>query len=169
MKRHRVVITGYGTANALGHNANDSWAALVSGKNGIDSISSFDTEGYSSTMAAEIKDIDFSVMFDKKDLRRYSRFVMLACLSAKEAIEHANLDVAANANRIGVEIGSGIGGIEILDAASKNLHEKGPSKVSPFTVPMMIVDMAAGVVAIKTGAKGPNGAAVTACASSAHG
>lgn len=165
---HRVVITGAGTVNAIGHSVQSYWDNLVAGKNGIKSISGFDTTQFSSKMAAEINDLNLEDHFDKKTIKRYSRFILLAIIAAREAIELSGLDVKANPERIGVEIGSGIGGIEILDNASKALHQKGPSKISPFTVPMMIVDMASGVVAIETGAKGPNSTSVTACASSNH-
>ena len=102
-------------------------------------------------------------------MRRTSRFIVFALKAATEAVQHAGLDInESNSNRIGVEIGSGIGGIEVLEQTTRTLISKGPAKVSPFTVPMMIIDMASGLVSIKTGAKGPNSSSVTACASSTH-
>ena len=129
----------------------------------------FDTEGYSTRIAAEVKSPDFSDVLDPKEIRRTSRFIIFALKAAMEAVRHSGLEITeANANDIGVEIGSGIGGIEVLEQTTRTLIDKGPSKVSPFTVPMMIIDMASGLVSIKTGAKGPNSSSVTACASSTH-
>ena len=168
MSKHRVVVTGLGSITAIGHNVEEFWSGLSSGKNGIDLIKSFDTSEFSSKMAAEVSGLDLEAHFDKKAVRRYSKFVLFAILAAKEALSNAGLDVSKNPEKVGVEIGSGIGGIEILDNASKALHQQGAGKISPFTVPMMIVDMASGMVAIETGAKGPNSASVTACASSSN-
>ena len=165
----RVVITGVGTINPLGNNVNDYVSGIRNGDCGIDHISFFDTEGYSTRIAAEVKSPDFSDVLDPKEIRRTSRFIIFALKAAMEAVRHSGLEITeANANDIGVEIGSGIGGIEVLEQTTRTLIDKGPSKVSPFTVPMMIIDMASGLVSIKTGAKGPNSSSVTACASSTH-
>ena len=165
----RVVITGYGTVNPIGNSVSEYSTALQNGSCGIDFISTFDTADYSTRIAAEVKDADFSDILDAKELRRTSRFIVFALKAATEAVQHAGLDISdTNANRVGVEIGSGIGGIEVLEQTTRTLISKGPAKVSPFTVPMMIIDMASGLVSIKTGAKGPNSSSVTACASSTH-
>jgi 3-oxoacyl-[acyl-carrier-protein] synthase II len=169
LSEKRVVITGLGTVNPIGSNVPDYEAALKLGKCGITKITKFDVSDYTTKIAATLKDdVDLSLHFDKKELRRYSRFVMLAVVAATEAVKDSGLDVEKEADQIGVEIGSGIGGIEILEQTCKTLAESGPSRVGPFTVPMMIPDMAAGLVSIRTGAKGPNSASVTACASGTH-
>ena len=165
----RVVITGLGTINPIGNCVKDFAEGLKNGHCGIDHISHFDTEGYSSRIGAEVKSPDFSDILDAKELRRTSRFITFALKAATEAVKDSGLEINdQNANAIGVEIGSGIGGIEVLEQTTRTLISKGPSKVSPFTVPMMIIDMASGLVSIKTGAKGPNSSSVTACASSTH-
>ena len=165
----RVVITGLGAVTPIGNTVDEFWESLVVGKNGVDRIVGFDTSEFSTQIAAQVKDVEFEKRFDKKEIRRTSRFIMFAVMASMEALEDANLTITEeNAHNIGVEIGSGIGGLEILEDACRTLLNRGPSKVSPFTVPMMICDMAAGQVAIKTGAKGPNASSVTACASSGH-
>ncbi|MBU0581125.1 MAG: beta-ketoacyl-ACP synthase II, partial [Candidatus Margulisbacteria bacterium] len=170
MNKKRVVITGLGTINALGHNVNDSWQNLLAGETGVGNITQFDAKGlgFSTTIAAEVKDFDVTKYLDRKESKRMSRFVQFAVVAAKEAITDSGLDIAKDAENIGVYIGSGIGGIEILEKAKETLMSKGPSKVSPFVVPMMINDMAAGQVAISLGAKGPNVCVTTACASGNH-
>ena len=165
----RVVITGLGTINPCGNDVQTYVNAIKHGHCGIDFISKFNTEGYSSCIAAEVKNADFSDILDPKEIRRTSQFIIFALKAAMEALHHSGLDInEKNAHEIGVEIGSGIGGIEVLEQTTRTLIDKGPSKVSPFTVPMMIIDMASGLVSIKTGAKGPNSSSVTACASSTH-
>jgi 3-oxoacyl-[acyl-carrier-protein] synthase II len=166
---NRVVITGLGTINPIGNNVTDYTESLKNGVCGIDHITFFDTEGYSARIGAEVKSPDFTDVLDAKELRRTSRFITFALKAAVEAVKDSGLEITdENANKIGVEIGSGIGGIEVLEQTTRTLIAKGPSKVSPFTVPMMIIDMASGLVSIKTGAKGPNSSSVTACASSTH-
>lgn len=164
----RVVITGMGTVNPVGNTVDTFWTSVTQGKSGVSKVTQFDVSAYSTQIAASVKDFDSSEFFDKKEIRRTSRFILLAVAAAMEAVKDSGLDIEKEADMIGVEIGSGIGGIEILEEATLTLRDKGPSKVSPFTVPMMIPDMAAGQVAIKLGAKGPNSCSVTACASSAH-
>ncbi len=168
MAKKRVVITGLGTVNPVGNTVDTFWTSVTQGKSGVSQVTQFDASSYTTQIAAAVKDFDPSEFFDKKEIRRTSRFILLAVAAAKEAIQDSGLDIEKEADMIGVEIGSGIGGIEILEEATITLRDKGPSKVSPFTVPMMITDMAAGQVAIKLGAKGPNSCSVTACASSAH-
>jgi len=165
---NRVVITGMGAVTAIGHTVSDFWNGLITGKSGVQTIDTFDVSQFSTRIAAQVRGLDFEAHFDKKDIRKTSRFILFALLAAQEAIADSGLDIASAPERVGVEIGSGIGGIEFLEEACTMLATKGPSRISPFTVPMMICDMAAGQVAMKTGAKGPNSCSVTACASSAH-
>ncbi|MSR88209.1 MAG: beta-ketoacyl-[acyl-carrier-protein] synthase II [Candidatus Margulisbacteria bacterium] len=164
----RVVITGMGAVTPIGTSVPDFWEGLISGRNGVGKIQAFDTSQFSTQIAAEVVGFDFSPFFDAKEVRRSSRFILLAVAAAQEAVRDSGLDISKDPEHVGVEIGSGIGGIEILEQACEVLLNRGPSKMSPFTVPMMICDMAAGQVAMKTGAKGPNSCSVTACASSAH-
>lgn len=165
MTNKRVVVTGMGTVNPIGNNTNEFLQGLKSGKNGIDKIDYFDVSEFSTQIAGCVKGFDPSVVFDKKEVRRTSKFILFAVAAAKEALDQSGLDIAPIAEQVGVEIGSGIGGLEVLEAACNTLKERGPSKVSPFTVPMMISDMASGQVAIQFGAKGINSCTVTACAS----
>jgi len=165
---NRVVITGLGAVTAIGHNVQEYWNGLTTGRNGVQAIDSFDVSQFSTRFAAQVRGLDFEAHFDKKEIRKTSRFILFALLAAQEAINDSGLQVALNPERVGVEIGSGIGGIEFLEDACNMIATRGPSRISPFTVPMMICDMAAGQVAMKTGAKGPNSCSVTACASSAH-
>lgn len=168
MSNKRVVITGVGTVNPIANNAIEFWENLLKGKSGIDKISIFDVTNYTTQIAGIPTNFDPSSAFDKKELRRTSRFIIYGVVAAMEAVRNANLDISKDPLNIGVEVGSGIGGIEILEEMTHVLRDKGPSKVSPFTVPMMIPDSAAGQISIKTGAKGPNSCTVTACASSTH-
>ncbi len=168
LTKKRVVITGMGTINPVGKTVSEYWNSLKNGLSGAGMIEGFDTSLFSTRIAAQVKDFDPSLYFDKKEARRTSRFILFAVAAAVHAIEDSGLNIEAEANDIGVEVGSGIGGIEILEETARILLEKGPSKVSPFTVPMMISDMGAGQIAIKTGAKGPNSCSVTACASAAN-
>lgn len=164
----RVVITGLGTINPLGHNISEYWDGMMAAKSGVSLVDRFDISEFSSKIAGQVVDPDFSDCFDKKELRRTSRFILFAVYAAMQAVKDAGLDVSAEADQIGVDIGSGVGGVEVFEESIRTLYDRGPSKVRPFTVPMMICDMAAGVVSMKIGAKGPNSCSVTACASSAH-
>ncbi len=167
MEKKRVVITGYGAVTPIGNNVNAYWDSLIQGRSGAEKITAFDVSTYSTQIANQLK-IDLNDYFDKKTVRRTSKFILYALIAAEEALKHSELPIDTIAHRVGVEIGSGIGGIEILEEMAVTLKEKGPGRVSPFTVPMMIPDMASGQVAIKLGAKGPNSCSVSACASSAH-
>ena len=160
----RVVVTGMGCVTPLGSTVDAYWQALCAGNSGVRQIDWFDASAFSCQIAARAT--GFDAYIDKKD--RFSRFIQFAVIASQQAVGDAGLDIATIATDCGVEIGSGMGGIEILEAAADKLKTRGPSRISPFTVPMMITDMAAGVVSIKLGAKGPNAASVTACASAAH-
>ena len=165
----RVVITGLGAVSSIGCGKEDYWSALAAGKNGAGKITLFNTEGHRVNIAAEVKDFDPEKWFDKKDARRADRFIHFAVAAASLAVEDAKLDVKAiGGNMFGVYLGSGEGGINTTHENYSIMMEKGPSRVSPFFVPMMLSNMAAGYVAIQFGAKGPNMAVVTACASATH-
>ena len=161
----RVVITGLGALSPIGNDAQTSWENALKGVNGIDTITRVDTEGYNVHLAGELKDFNIEDHISKKDARRMDRFTQYAVVAARQAVKDANLTINDdNANRIGVWIGSGIGGMETFEVAHTMLQNKGPRRVSPFFVPMLIPDMATGQVSIDLGAKGPNGSTVTACA-----
>ncbi|MCF8008724.1 MAG: beta-ketoacyl-ACP synthase II [Halanaerobiales bacterium] len=166
---NRVVITGLGVVSALGMDKEEFWENIIDGKSGISKIESFDIKEYSSQIGAEIKDFDSDKYIDKKDAKRMAMFTQYAVYAAVKAIEDAGLEVTDDiANDVGVLIGSGIGGIEVLENQIERLVKRGPKRVSPFFIPMMISNMAAGQVAIYTNAKGPNSNEVTACASGSH-
>jgi 3-oxoacyl-[acyl-carrier-protein] synthase II len=164
----RVVITGIGMVSPVGLDRKTSWANLQAGKSGIDQIKSFDTEGFQTTIAAEVADFDPESYVSRKEARRMDRFVQLAAAAALEAMDHGGVKVdAANSERTSVMIASGIGGIITLSQQQEVLLNKGPSRVSPFLVPMMLPDMASGQVSMLVGAKGPNYSTVSACSSAA--
>lgn len=161
----RVVITGMGALSPIGNDVQTNWENALKGVNGIDTITRVDTEEYNVHLAGELKDFNIEDHISKKDARRMDRFTQYAVVAARQAVEDANLTINDdNANRIGVWIGSGIGGMETFEVAHTILKNKGPRRVSPFFVPMLIPDMATGQVSIDLGAKGPNGSTVTACA-----
>ena len=162
----RVFVTGYGAVSPVGLTSKSTWENLCAGVSGIDHIASFDTEGYETTFAAEITDFDPDQYVGRKQASRMDRFVQLAAASSREAIENSGLEInSSNCNRISVMIASGIGGIITLSNQIGVLENRGPSRVSPFLVPMMLPDMASGQVSMLTGAKGPNYSTVSACAS----
>ncbi|RAP34094.1 beta-ketoacyl-[acyl-carrier-protein] synthase II [Candidatus Marinamargulisbacteria bacterium SCGC AG-410-N11] len=165
---NRVVITGMGAITPVGNSVQSYWESLINGTCGVDLISRFDVTDFTTKIAATVDNFDSLKYFDKKEDRRTSLFIKFAVAAAEEAIINSGIDIKPIAHSVGVEIGSGIGGIEILEKMAILLKERGPSKISPFTVPMMITDMASGSVAIRHGAKGPNSCSVSACASSAH-
>jgi 3-oxoacyl-[acyl-carrier-protein] synthase II len=165
----RVVVTGIGVVSPVGHDARSTWDALVDGKSGIAPITRFDPTGYQTTFAGEVKGFDPAARMGRKDVRRTDRYSHFAVASALEALEQAGLTIDdAVADRVGVLIGSGMGGAETLDAGMETVLTEGPNRLSPFFMPMFLGNMASGTVAIATGARGPNFAPVSACASSAH-
>lgn len=169
MKKNRVVITGVGAITPVGKNAEEMWKNIVDGQSGVDFITRVNREDFPVSVAAEIKDFDPVDYMDKKDSKRMDLFTQYAVAASKMAVEDAKLTIDdSNANRIGVWIGSGIGGMETMEKQHANFMEKGYRRVSPFYVPMMIPDMAAGQVSIQLGAKGINSCSVTACASGAN-
>jgi len=165
----RVVVTGIGLICALGNTAPEAWKNLLAGKSGMAPITQFDATGYPVTFAAEVKDFDLLKFVDKKESRKMARFIHLALAATHEALETSGLKIDdANRERIGVFIGSGIGGFEIIEREHTNLINGGPRKISPFFIPAAIVNMAAGHVSIRYGAKGPISATATACTTSAN-
>lgn len=169
MNNRRVVITGLGCVTPVGNNKEDFWSNIKSGVSGIDKITKFDSSTYQTQIAGEVKDFDPEQYISKKEIKRIDRFTQYAIASAKMAVEDSGLDLEnIDHNRFGVIIGSGIGGVETIETQHKILMEKGNKRVSPFFVPMMIGNMAAGQVSIFLGAKGPNTNVCTACASGTH-
>jgi 3-oxoacyl-[acyl-carrier-protein] synthase II len=167
--RPRVVITGMGAVSPLGLNVPELWQGIREGRSGVAPIAGFDASAFDTKIAAEVKGFDPTSVLDRKEARRTDRVIQLAVAATDEAIRNAELQITPeNGERVGVLIGSGIGGIATITEAHKALFERGPGRVSPFTVPMMIADMPAGMVSIKWGAKGPNYAPVSACATSGH-
>ena len=161
----RVVVTGIGLVTPVGSDRKTTWNSLLEGKSGIDYISLFDAEGFESRIAAEVNDFDAAPILGRKETRRLDRFAQFACVAALEALEDAGIDMATeDADRVGVLIGSGVGGIMTITEQHKILINKGPKRVSPFLVPMMLGDMASGQVSMMIGAKGPNFSTVSACA-----
>lgn len=168
MKR-RVVITGMGAVSSLGIGADKLWQSIKAGKCGISKIERIDVSDLPTKVGGEIKNFDPSIFIDKKEIRRMDRFAQFALSSAQMAIEDSKLDFdKIDKERVGVIIGTGIGGIETMEKQHSELIEKGHRKVSPFFVPMMIPNMASGIIAIKYGAKGFNECSVSACASSTN-
>ena len=165
----RVVITGMGVISPLANDVKSFWDALLAGKSGIGAVTHFDASDYPSRIAGEVKDFDPLDYMDKRDARRMDRFVQFAVAAAKMALEDGAFDIQTiDPERIGVYIGSGIGGLSTWEEQHRILLEKGPRRVSPFFIPMMIANMASGQVSIMTGAKGPNSAAISACATGTH-
>jgi len=166
--RKRIVVTGLGVVSPLGLTTDATWDSLINGKSGIDYITSFDTELFETRIAGEVKNFDPNDFLDRKEARRMDRFTQFAAVAAQQAIAHANLKITdANAPRIASMIGSGIGGIITLSKEYQVMIDKGPSRVSPFLIPMMLGDTASGRVSMMTGAKGPNFSAVSSCATGA--
>ena len=169
MQNKRIVVTGIGVVSPVGVGKTDYWNSLISGTSGIGRITHFDPTDFDVQIAAEVKGFDVTKWIDRKESRRMDRFVHFGVAAALDAIEDAGLKITpTNAERVGVLVGSGIGGLQTLEDQCKVLVQNGPSKISPFLIPMMIADMASGHISIITGAKGPNSTVVTACATGAH-
>ena len=169
MSRRRVVVTGMGVLAPNGNDLTAFWDALVNGRSGIGPITHFDPKDHDVKIAGELKDFDATNALDRKDVRRNDPFTHYAVHAAMEAVGHAGLDMEkVDPERVGVIWGSGIGGLTTHEEQHTVLMQKGPRRISPFYVPMMISDMAPGVISMKLGAKGPNFATVSACASSAN-
>jgi len=165
----RVVITGIGVTSPVGNDAESFWKALCEGKSGIDFVTEFDTSDYPTRIAGEVRGLDFSQYIDAREIRRNDRAILLGLVAAHMAVADSGLDLSnEDLDRIGVIVGSGVGGLHTMEVEDKKLLERGPSRVSPFVIPMMIADMPAGRISIAHGLKGPNYAVVSACASAAH-
>ena len=168
MKR-RIVITGVGMITPLGTGNEKSWKGLMEGRSAIRKITHFDPEGYPCQIAAEVSDFEIDKFVDIKDQKKMDRFIHLGLAAATLAMEDSGLKITeGNADRAGVIVGSGVGGLPAIERYEKILLEKGPKKVSPFFIPMTIINLTAGHISIRFGAKGPNSAVATACASGSH-
>ena len=162
------MITGFGATTPIGSNVKEFWDSLVDGKSGVGRIAAFDPTDFPVRIAGEVKGFAPATFMERKEVRRTDRFTQLAYKAALEATEDSGIDVSSDPERIGVLIGSGIGGVGTWEAQHKRLVDGGPSRVSPLFIPMMIIDTASGFISIKLGAKGPNYSTVSACASGAH-
>ena len=167
--KKRVVITGLGVVSPIGNSKELFWQSLCAGRSGVSRISSFDASCFTSRIAGEIRDFDATPYMSLKDIKRSDRFTQFAVAAACMSVDDAKIDLTGiDPYRAGSIIGSGIGGIHTIEREHQVLLNKGPSRVSPFFIPMLIVNMASGMVAIRLGLKGPNSCSVTACASSNH-
>ncbi len=164
--RNRVVVTGLGCVSPVGNNVKDTWAALLAGRSGAAPITAFDASAHKTKFAAEVKGFDPVALFGTRDARKMDRFTQFATAATLEALAQASLKIdESNRDRVGILIGTGIGGIITLLEQYDVLRERGPERISPFLIPMMISDSAAGNIAIRVGARGPNMSLATACAS----
>jgi 3-oxoacyl-[acyl-carrier-protein] synthase II len=169
MLERRVVVTGLGLICGVGNTAPEVWSGLMAGKSGMAEITAFDLTGHPVRFAAEVKNFDALKFVDKKEARKMGRFIHFALAASNEAMNHSGLDVTDEiADRVGVHIGSGIGGFDVIEREHSAMLAGGPRKISPFFIPGSIVNLAAGHVSIRYKAKGPNEATATACTTSAH-
>ena len=172
-KQRRVVVTGLGVVSPIGNNLEEFWKSLIEGKSGVRRLTCFDPEHFTSKIAAEVKNFDPAPYLSPKDVKRMDRFTQFAVVSAKCAIVDSGLNLdREDRDRIGVLVGSGIGGLHTVEVEHRQFialgPEKGPDRISPFLIPMLIVNMAAGQISITLGLKGPNSAVATACATGNH-
>jgi 3-oxoacyl-[acyl-carrier-protein] synthase II len=169
LRRRRVVVTGLGLVCGVGKTVKEVWDGLLEGRSGMAEIKAFDLTGHPVRFAAEVKDFDPLLFIDKKESRKMGRFIHFAIAAAQEAMDHSGLKIDnSNHDRVGVHIGSGIGGFDVIEREHSAMLAGGPRKISPFFIPGSIVNLAAGHVSIRFGARGPNEATATACTSSAH-
>lgn len=168
-EHRKVVVTGIGVISSLGNTVDSFWDSLLAGRSGLGPITRFDAGGYTCRVASEVNDFNPADYMDPKEARRNDRYTQFAVAATREALADGSLDPeSVDPARMGVLIGSGIGGMETIEQQSRVLFERGPRKVSPFMIPALIADMASGVVAIELGARGPNFGIVSACATGAH-
>jgi 3-oxoacyl-[acyl-carrier-protein] synthase II len=166
---NRVVVTGLGCVSPLGLDVKSTWEACLAGKSGVGNITKFDASGFKTRIAAEVKDFDPTVWIDRKEIKKMDTFIQYALACSSMALDDAAFKVEPeNAERVGVYIGAGLGGLPEIERQKKIIDEEGPRRVSPFFIPMVIVNLAPGYVAMQTGAKGPNFSIVSACATGAH-
>ncbi len=169
MEPKRVVVTGMGVVTSLGLTLDDFWTSLKAGKSGISAITHFDASGYATRFAGEIRDLEVERFLDRKEARRMDRFTQLAMIAAQGAVNDSAIRWdQVDREQFGVVVGSGIGGMQVFEKECRVLFEKGPDRISPFFIPMLIPDIAAGRISIEYGLKGVNYATVSACATSAH-
>jgi len=167
--RRRVVVTGLGLISPLGIGVGPTWKGICEGQSGIGRITRFDPDGYASQIAGEVKGFDPAAFIEKKEIKKMDTFIQYAVGASQMAVDDAGLKVAPEeSERVGVYIGAGIGGLPAIEHYHKILLEKGPDRISPFFIPMVIINLASGQVAIRIGARGPNSCAVTACATGNH-
>jgi len=165
----RVVVTGVGLVSPLGIGTDPTWRGLVAGASGVSTITRFDASDYSVRIAAEVKGFEPTDWIEAKEVKKFDLFVHYALAAARMALEHSGLEITDdNATRVGVVIGSGIGGFPLIERQHDLLRDRGPKRVSPFFIPGAIINMCSGLISIQTGAKGPNMATCTACSTSAH-
>jgi 3-oxoacyl-[acyl-carrier-protein] synthase II len=168
-KRKRVVVTGVGAITPIGNTPEEYWEGLASARNGITEITAFDASNHDCRIAGEVKNYDPHDYMDRKEAKRMDRFSQFGVSAAKQAVKNGNLTINdLNAEQVGVILGSGVGGIKVMEDQQTIYLNRGPDRCSPFMIPMMIANMAAGLTAIHTGAKGPNSCPVTACASGSN-
>ena len=165
----RVVVTGVGLLCSVGSGTEECWQAIREGKNGIGRITAFDATAFNCQIAGEVKSFDPGNWVEKKEIKKMGRFIQFGIAASEFAVSASGLKVTEeNEERVGVYIGSGIGGFEVIEREHRNLLEKGPGRISPFFIPATIINLASGHVSMRTGAKGPNSATATACTTSAH-
>ena len=165
----RVVVTGLGAVTPIGNNVADYWEGLISSRNGVAPITLFDASRHACRFAAEVKDFDTAGWLEPKEAKRWDRFCQFGVVAAKQAVADAGLSIDdSNAQRVGVAIGSGVGGLLMMETQAHVLADRGPDRVSPFCVPMMIPNMATGLASIAIGARGPSSAVATACAAGSN-
>jgi 3-oxoacyl-[acyl-carrier-protein] synthase II len=165
----RVVVTGVGLISAVGVGTEETWKGLLDGRSGIDRITSFDASAFAARIAGEVKGFDPFLHIEKKDVKKMGRFIHFAIAASDFALQASGLDIRPEiAEQVGVYIGSGIGGFDVIEREHQNLLQGGPKKISPFFIPATIINLASGHVSMRTGAKGPNSATATACTTSAH-
>ena len=167
--QRRVVVTGLGVVTSIGHDVASFWSSLVAGKIGVDRVTLFDPSSFACQIGAEVRNWDVNQLMDPKEARRNDRYTHFGFVAAKQAVADAGLDMAReDGDKVGVIIGSGIGGMHTYETQLKILYDRGPRKVSPFTIPSLIGNMCSGLVAIELGARGPNFGMVSACATGTH-
>lgn len=169
MSKRRVVVTGLGIISPVGNNIDTAWDNVLNGRSGVAPITHFDASGFATQFAAEVKDFSVDPWLSKKEAKKFDVFVHYGVAAGIQALEDAGLEITdENAERVGVAVGSGIGGLPLIEASTQTYLERGPRRISPFFIPSTIVNMAAGQLSIMTGAKGPNISIVTACTTGAH-
>jgi 3-oxoacyl-[acyl-carrier-protein] synthase II len=167
--QRRVVVTGLGVVTSIGHDVASFWSGLIAGKIGVERVTLFDPSAFACQIGAEVRNWDVNQLMDPKEARRNDRYTHFGFVAAKQAVADSGIDMAReDGDRVGVIIGSGIGGMHTYETQLKNLFDRGPRKVSPFTIPSLIGNMCSGLVAIELGARGPNFGMVSACATGTH-